>query len=87
MSSTLILVSRFCLRRGKQYLRRPEGLGINLDNTAPTTCVNRVIAERLAKAGLAAPAPLTRERLLGAFMTRFEALAAGIYTRPLLSST
>ena len=27
-------------------------VGVNLDNAEPTTCVNRVIAERLAKDGL-----------------------------------
>jgi len=51
------------------------GVGINLDNAEPTTCVNRVIAERLARDGLPLPStPVTRERLLAAFMNRFEAL-------------
>ena len=51
------------------------GVGINLDNAEPTTCVNRIIEERLAREGLMSPTrPLTRERLLAGFMNRFEAL-------------
>ena len=51
------------------------GVGINLENAEPTTCVNRIIAERLARDGQPAPlTPLTRERLMAGFMNRFEAL-------------
>ena len=54
------------------------GVGINLDNAEPTTCVNRIIEERLVREGLPPPPqsspPLTRERLLAGFMNRFEAL-------------
>ena len=51
------------------------GVGLNLDNAEPTTCINAIIGERLAKDGLPPPpTPLTRERLLATFMNRFEAM-------------
>ena len=53
------------------------GVGLNLDNAEPTTCVNEIIAKRLARDGLvvAPGGECTRERLLAGFMNRFEALS------------
>jgi biotin--protein ligase len=42
------------------------GVGLNLDNAEPTTCVNALLAARHAELGLpGAPAPLAREVLPG----------------------
>ena len=54
------------------------GVGINLDNAEPTTCVNDVVRNRLEREGLpsSSAAPVSRERLLAGFMNRFEAMCA-----------
>jgi biotin--protein ligase len=55
------------------------GVGINLDNPAPTTCVNHIIEAARRDRGVDADevpfAPVTREALAARFATRFEALA------------
>ena len=54
------------------------GVGINLDNAEPTTCVNDIVRNRLEREGLpsSSAAPVSRERLLAGFMNRFEAMCA-----------
>ena len=59
------------------------GVGINLDNDAPTTCVNAIIGaawdailaeSRSAENKRVSPRDVSRERLAAGFMNRFEAL-------------
>ena len=59
------------------------GVGLNLDNRDPTTCVNAIVSRKWdalvsEAAGVddfaVAPKPTTRERLAATFMNRFEAL-------------
>ena len=56
------------------------GVGINLDNATPTTCVNDIVRKRLEKDGLQAcfdeKTKLTRESLMAGFANRFEAMCA-----------
>jgi biotin--protein ligase len=62
------------------------GVGINLDNDAPTTCVNAIIGAAwdaiLAESRSAeknkrvSPRDVSRERLAAGFMNRFEALCS-----------
>ena len=56
------------------------GVGINLDNATPTTCVNDIVRKRLEKDGLRAcfdeKTKLTRESLMAGFANRFEAMCA-----------
>lgn len=58
------------------------GVGINLDNAEPTTCVNDVVRNRLERDGLpvdgSVPPRVSRERLLAGFMNRFEAMCAAL---------
>ena len=50
------------------------GVGLNVSNDAPTTCVDTLIAAAAAAVGRAPPPRVTRETLLASFLTRFEAL-------------
>ena len=58
------------------------GVGINLDNAEPTTCVNDIVRRRLERDGLpvdgAVQTRVSRERLLAGFMNRFEAMCAAL---------
>ena len=53
------------------------GVGLNLSNRQPSTCVDALIAEAAAAAGQApAPAPVQREELLAGVVARLEPMLA-----------
>lgn len=53
-----------------------SGLGVNLDNRIPTTCINEVIAQfsSMASASHEKLAPLSREKLFAITFTQLEHL-------------
>lgn len=48
------------------------GLGLNLDNEQPTTCINRLLEEEAGRLGLTPPRPVGREELLAALLQDLE---------------
>jgi len=59
-----------------QYFCANSGLGVNLDNRIPTTCINEVIAQfsSMASAPHEKLAPLSREKLFALTFTQLEHL-------------
>ncbi len=57
------------------FFRVTIGVGLNVSNAAPTTCVDALLAAAASVRGAPAPPPpVPRERLLAAIMSRYEAL-------------
>lgn len=50
------------------------GVGLNLSNSQPTTCINDLVAQQCKAHGAAPPATISREALLAGVLSRLEAL-------------
>jgi biotin--protein ligase len=58
------------------FFRVTVGVGLNVANRDPTTCVDQLLAAAAAQRGAPAPPPVRRERLLALVLSRYEALEA-----------
>ena len=57
------------------FFRVTVGVGLNVANREPTTCVDQLLAAAAAQRGAPAPPPVRRERLLALADTVYRQLA------------